>query len=115
MDENMARANARSVKEKRQNGLRFGLLAGLGFSLAIWGLDSLALMRASADLPWIKLVLGLPACLLIGTLAGWLSARFDNGLLSAVFWLLAGLGFVWVASHVPFDGASRLLGRLAPD
>jgi hypothetical protein len=46
---------------------------------------------------------------------GWLSVRFDNGLLAAIFWLLAGLGFVWIASHLPFDWLSRLVGWLQPD
>ena len=115
MSENMERAYIQMKKEKRQNGLRFGLMAGLGFSLTLWGLDSLLLMRASADLPYLKLVFGVPFCLLFGALAGWLSVRMDNGLLTAITWLLAGLGFVWAASHAPFDGTSSFVGLLNPD
>lgn len=106
---------AQLVKEKYLNGLRFGLMAGLGYSLALWGLDGLAMAGSSVHLPWMKLVIGLPACLLLGAIAGWLSARFDNGLLSAVFWLVTSICFVWIASHVPFDGVTRFTGLLFPE
>jgi hypothetical protein len=114
MDANRMPTVLQLQAEKRRNGLFFGMLAGVGFSLGVWGLDTYLLWRAAADLPWVKLAVGLPFCVLIGAAAGWLAARFDHGLLAAGLWVLAGLGFVWTASHTPFEGASFLIGLLEP-
>jgi hypothetical protein len=114
-NEDKALAYSQLRAEKRVNGLLFGGLAGLCFSLAIWGMDAVLLFQASSDWPWMKFVIGMPLCILFGALAGWVTARFDNGFLGFIFWLMAGLGFVWVASHVPFEGSSTLIGWLEPD
>jgi len=100
--------------EKRTNGLIAGMLAGLGFALAAWGFDGLLLARAQADLPFLKLALGLLPCVLIGGLTGWLTARFDNGLLAIFFWVLAGCAMTWLVSHLPFEGVSSVISLTTP-
>jgi len=100
--------------EKRTNGLIAGVLAGLGFALAAWGYDGVMLARAQAELPFLKLALGLLPCLLIAGLAGYLSARYDSGLLAFIFWLLAGCVMTWLVSHLPFEGVSAFIRLTEP-
>lgn len=114
MQENIALAKARIGADRISLGILFGLLAGLGFTLALWGYEVILLSNASAELPWLKFAIGAPACLLISILAGWLTARFDNSLLGFIIWGLSGLGFVWIASHTPFEGLTLVLTRLEP-
>jgi hypothetical protein len=101
-------------KEKRLNGLLFGLAAGFFLALGIWGFDALQISMAHAEYPWAKFALGLPFTLLVAGLAGWLTARLDNAFLGALVWLIAGLATVWVASHVPFQGVTMASGLLQP-
>ena len=90
----------------RWTGLGCGLLCGLGYALATWGYDAWALARSGADLPWLKLEIGLPILLLLGALSGALAARSAR----AGAWVgvgtaggaLAGL----VAGPMPFAGSN---------
>ena len=102
-------------REKRINGILFGLAAGLSLSIGIWGLDAIMLSQAHAQWAWLKFLIGTPFVLLAGAVAGWLTARFDNGLLGAIIWLLTSLGMVWFASHVPFQGLSLVIGYFKPE
>lgn len=102
-------------REKRINGILFGLVAGLALSIGLWGLDAFMLSQAHAGWSWLKFLIGTPFVMLAGAVAGWLTARFDNGLIGAIIWLLTSLGVVWYASHVPFQGLSLLIGYLKPD
>ncbi len=102
-------------REKRINGILFGLVAGLALSIGIWGLDAFMLSQAHAEWAWLKFLIGTPFVLLVGAVAGWLTARFDNGLIGAIIWLLTSLAVVWFASHVPFQGLSLVIGYLKPD
>ncbi|OQY91642.1 MAG: hypothetical protein B6D39_06255 [Anaerolineae bacterium UTCFX2] len=96
----------RLLQEKRLNGLIFGLFAGFWFGCGVWALDALLLRQAHADLPWLKLLLGLPVAVVFGGLAGWAAAFLEKPLLGALTWLVAGIAMVWFASHVPFQGVS---------
>ncbi len=102
-------------RTKRMYGLWFGLLAGLAFALGVWGLDALMLYRAHSEYPWIKLLLGLPFYLIIAGLVGWLTVKIDSGLLAFVLWMGTGLCFVFLASHMPYEGLSTFLARINPD
>lgn len=95
-------------------GLRYGLLAGLGFTLAAWGVDCLALSRAAVDLFWLKLAIGGGLCLLLGALAGSLTALVDQSAIGALLWVAAGVSFAWISGHLPFEGTSEAVGLLAP-
>ena len=109
-DSKLSQNYSKIKKEKRINGVFFGIFAGLGFSLAIWGYDALILFQSNTDLPWLKLLLGAPACMFLGAITGWIVARLDNGVLGFILWSLTGLAFVWIASHVPFNGQTFLIG-----
>jgi hypothetical protein len=101
--------------EKHINGILFGLVAGLALSIGLWGLDAYMLAKAHAEWSWLKFLIGTPFVMLAGAAAGWLTARFDNGLIGAIIWLLTSLGVVWFASHVPFQGLSLVIGYLKPE
>ncbi|HEX7974166.1 MAG TPA: hypothetical protein VF498_07145, partial [Anaerolineales bacterium] len=103
------------ASEKRLNGLRYGILAGFAFVLAAWGVDFAGLARAEAFFPWLKLLLGAVAALLVCGLAGWLAARLDKAILSVPIWMITGAFLAWYASRLPFDGIyTTLLGWLDP-
>lgn len=104
----------RIQREKHFNGLLFGLFAGFWFGCGVWALDALLLRQAQADLPWLKLLLGIPVTIVLGGLAGWAAAILEKPLLGALAWLVSGTAMVWIASQVPFQGVSvavRLLDR----
>ncbi len=93
-------------------GAGYGLLFGLGFALFVWGYDALMLSRASVDMAWAKLLLGLPCLLVIGGIAGLLGALTSSTLFTIGVWAIALGGIGWLAGHVPFTGISWLAGIL---
>ncbi|MEW5867761.1 MAG: M1 family metallopeptidase [Chloroflexota bacterium] len=115
MKEDLIKAHTQLRREKRANGLFFGLFAGLGLALIIWGMDSYLLLQASADYPWLKLAIGAPICIALCGLAGWLTTRLDSGLFAFIIWALIGMIFVWLGSHVPFEGLSLAFRLLEPE
>ncbi|MCP4518128.1 MAG: hypothetical protein GY824_23215, partial [Delftia sp.] len=52
------------------------------------------------------MVLGLPALLLLGGLAGWLAAWRDNGPWGGLVWFLAAGFMTWTIGHLPYEGRS---------
>ncbi len=74
--------------EVENAGTIYGLFFGLFFVLFTWGYDALVLSLNNVDLPWVKLVTGLPAALLIAGLAGRIAAGLPA--LCPLAWTLAG-------------------------
>ena len=55
------------IKSRKQLfGLSYGLVAGLAFSIALWGLDAYRQSLAFAYFPWTKFVTGAPLALMAG-------------------------------------------------
>jgi hypothetical protein len=102
-------------QDKLRMGIWFGLTAGLVFSFVLWGLDAIGLARANAYLPWAKLVMGVIPAVGIFTLAGWLSAKYENGLLSFLFWLVGGFLVSFYACHLPFEGLTLFYKVFQPE
>jgi len=115
MDDQYAERVRRFRAEKRINGLIYGLLAGFCFSLGVWALDAWFLQQANADHAWLKFAIGAPFLIVFGGVAGWLTARLDNSFFGALIWLVTGISYIWICSHVPFEGQSIALGLLDPD
>ncbi len=93
MSNNIAITKRKRDPDDLTAGLIYGILAGLAFAATAWGIDALQLANASAGYPWLKFVIGALACVLIGALAGWLTALIDNSLVGAILWLFAGYLF----------------------
>ncbi len=106
--------NALKAK-KRLNGLIYGALAGFSFALAAWGWDAYELASAHAILPWAKFIAGGLFTILLGMLAGWLAARIDNSLVSALIWLGVGVAFTVAAGILPYQGVSFVQNLFTPE
>lgn len=96
-------------------GLWFSLIAGLVFSLVLWGVDGLGLSTANAYFPWAKMAMGIVPTIGIYLLAAWLSLKFDNGLITFIVWLLSGMLVSFLACHIPIEGITAFYSIFAPD
>jgi hypothetical protein len=103
------------MRAKLMQGVFYGCAGGAGFAVLAWGLDGFILFQAQGLFPWLKLVTGLAACMLIGGAAGWLTARFERGALAVLFWLAAALGFAWLIVVLPLQIAPELSMWLEPE
>jgi hypothetical protein len=90
-------------------GTAYGIVFALTFALSTWGYDTLRLMAANANLPWAKLVLGLPLSLAVCVLIGNLSATFPQPAVSVGLWTVAGALLGLIAGHVPFEGRNLVV------
>lgn len=101
-------------QRKQRLGFIYGLIAGIAFSLAAWGIDGLAMARSHVAYPWIKFLPGLLICSLIGGLVGWMSIKISKGLVTIALWIIFGLILVWLIIWLPFKIAPYLLKVLQP-
>ena len=96
--------------------LRFSALNGALIALALavgaWGASVAGLFRYPAREAWPSYLLGLAAMVALGAAAGWLTARWDGGIVRALVWLLAATGMVWIIGHRPYDGQNLVIGLL---
>jgi len=103
------------IRAKRAYGIWFGAALGLTFSLFAWGVDAYLLSQMNTLHPWIKFAGGAVPSVLIGALAGWLTARFDRPFLAIPLWGVASLAFAWLTVMLPLQIAPRLLNMLEPN
>ena len=103
------------LRERWAYGFSYGAVAGLAFSAVLWGGDAWLLYRANALFPWLKLVLGLVSCALVGCAAGLLVMRFDRSLAAILIWLSAAILFAWLVTALPLQIAPRIATWLEPD
>jgi hypothetical protein len=107
---------SRSFSRKRTNlGVVYGLLAGLFFTLAAWGMDAIILMRSNVTLPFLKFLPALLICVPSGLLAGFLTAKFENGLVSLVLWAGLAVLFTYTVINIPIKLAPWLTSKLMPE
>ncbi len=99
---------------KRRYGFTYGLVVGLGFAVATWGVDGYLLSQAHALFPWLKLIVGAILCSSIGGVTGWLAMRLERGLFSMLLWLAAAGLFALLTVALPLQIAPRLTTLLAP-
>jgi len=112
----MPRTSIDRVKDENQLlGLAFGLFMGFVFTAGAWGLDIYEMIRTSAQLPWLRLVLGAVLVIPLAGLVGWLVAKTDSALVGLVSWLLTAILFSYWAGHVPYELVSGVVGRIIPD
>jgi hypothetical protein len=102
------------VLSKRMYGIWYGAALGLAFSIFAWGWDAYLLSQTNALSPWMKFIGGMVLCVIIGGLAGALSARFDKAFLAVLLWAAAGLIFAWLTVMLPLQIAPRLLSMTTP-
>ncbi len=105
-----------SFSRKRTNlGVVYGLIAGLFFTLAAWGMDAIILIRSNVSLPFLKFLPALLICVPTALLAGYLTAKFENGLLSLVLWAGLAVLFTYLVINIPIKLAPWLTTKLIPE
>lgn len=116
IDSHIADENYRQISLANQRwGVIFGLVLGLAFAAGAWGVDALALSQTSTQYPWLRLVPGLLLSLPFALLAGWIAARSENGLVSAIVWAVAAAISLWIAGHIPYEISSQIVRWLDPN
>ena len=105
-----------NVSQKRINlGIRYGFIAGLFFTLTAWGLDAFFLTRYNVVLPFVKLLPGLLVCLPAGILVGYLTARFESGVVTLLLWLGLAVLFTYMTLYLPLKFVPWAIGKIQPD
>ncbi|HVN15879.1 MAG TPA: hypothetical protein VMT73_09085 [Anaerolineales bacterium] len=102
------------LRAKQIYGFTYGLVVGVGFAFATWGMDAYVLSQSNALFPWIKLIVGAVLCAIVGAPAGWLALRLERELLAVVIWLAAGAWLAWMTIILPLQITPRLLSFLEP-
>ena len=103
------------IRSKYVYGIWFGIVAGLAYSLFAWGVDAYQLQQMNGLYPWLKFLVGVVPCMLIGGFTGWLSARIGKPLFALFFWVIAAAVFTWLSVSLPQQVVPRLLSLLNPD
>jgi hypothetical protein len=91
------------LRLKQAYGAIYGLVMGLSFAIATWGLDAYILSQSHMYLPWLKLIVGGILCSLIGCFAGWISARTERWYFILTAWLGVSLFFAWLITVLPLQ------------
>lgn len=68
------------IRLKRRFGIMYGMVAGLAFAAASWGIDGYLINKANAFYPWMKFIIVAVICMAAGGLAGWLVARSEKAI-----------------------------------
>lgn len=101
---------------KRSNlGVRYGFIAGLFFTLAAWGLDAIILARYHAALPFLKFLPALLICVPTATLAGYLTAKIESGMVGLVIWGGLAVLFTFLVINLPTKFHPWFLSKFRPD
>jgi hypothetical protein len=103
------------LKTRHHFGIVFGIATGLAFAAATWGGDAITMSSIHAYQPWLKLIVGILVCAPVGGLAGWLSARLDKPLFSALLWLTAAAVFAWLSTINSFRIFPALVTQIDPE
>ncbi|MCK9245522.1 MAG: hypothetical protein M0P11_01035 [Anaerolineaceae bacterium] len=105
-----------SVSRKRISlGLQYGFIAGLFFTLAAWGMDAWLLNRHNLSLPFVKFIPALLVCLPASVLAGYLTARFESGVVTLLLWLGLAVLFTYMTLLLPLKFVPWAIGKIEPD
>jgi hypothetical protein len=105
-----------SFSRKRTNlGVLYGLLAGIFFSLAAWGMDAGILMRHNVTLPFLKLLPALLICVPAAIIAGFVTAKYEHGLLSFAVWAALAVLYTFTVINIPIRLAPWLTSKILPE
>jgi hypothetical protein len=111
-------AKRRGVGVSKNRFLRYtlllGLIAGLAFSLALWGYESILLIQAHVAYPWIPILVGTSLCILVCMLAALLTWFVNKAVLGLVFWVLASRLIAELAITLPLKITPALMMFFEP-
>lgn len=105
-----------SFSRKRTNlGVVYGLIAGFFFTLAAWGMDAIILIRCNVSLPFLKFLPAFLICVPAAVLAGFLTAKYENGILGFALWAGLAVLFTYLVINIPIKLAPWLTSKLLPE
>jgi hypothetical protein len=102
------------LRAKHMYGIWYGAIIGLAFSIFAWGLDAYKLTQINGLYPWLKFLVGVFPCVIVGGFTGWLSARVGKPLLALLFWIIAASVFAWFTVSLPLQITPRVLDLIEP-
>ena len=102
------------LRAKHIYGIWYGAAVGLTFSIFTWGIDAFLLDRMNGLFPWLKFLGGVIPCIVVGALAGWLSARLDRPGLALLIWGAAAAFFAWLTVSLPLQITPWILDSVEP-
>jgi hypothetical protein len=102
------------LRAKHMYGIWYGAIIGLSFSIFAWGLDAYKLTQINGLYPWLKFLVGVFPCVIVGGFTGWLSARVGKPLLALLFWIIAPSAFAWFTVSLPLQITPRVLDLIEP-
>ena len=94
--------------------LLLGVIAGLAFSLALWGYEAVLFIQAHVAYPWLPMLVGTILCVIICTLAALLTWLVNRALLGIIFWILAARLIAELAITLPLKIAPSLMMFFEP-
>jgi hypothetical protein len=103
------------LRMKRRMGMVYGIMVGLSFAAATWGVDGFLLDRAHALYPWLKFAVGAMICMITGGMAGWLVARLEKVILAIPIYLGVAFVFSWLIVVLPFRILPMVVAWLDPE
>lgn len=103
------------IRLKRQFGMAYGIMVGLSFAAATWGIDGFLLSQEHVLYPWLKFIIGAIICMSIGGIAGWLVARFEKGILALLIYFGVAFVFSWLTIGLPFQIFPKVVAWLDPE
>jgi hypothetical protein len=111
-------SGTRVAGAKKTLSLRYtlflGIIAGLAFSLALWGYEAILLIQAHVAYPWIPILVGTTLCVLICTSAALLTWLVNRTILGIIFWVLAARLLSELAINLPLKITPALMMFLEP-
>ncbi|MDD4042853.1 MAG: hypothetical protein PHR54_05090 [Anaerolineaceae bacterium] len=102
-------------RKRTKLGAFYGLIAGLFFTLAAWGMDAFLLLRHNSSLPFLKFFPALLICVPAAVIAGYMTARFEKGWVSLLLWVGLSILFTYLVINIPIKIAPWLTTRLLPE
>lgn len=91
-------------KRKEFIGLLYGITSGIAFAIFAWGADAFLLAQANTMHFWMKFVPGLVLSILVGSLAGWITIRFEKHGIALITWGLVAVFYTWLVIWLPASG-----------
>jgi hypothetical protein len=94
--------------------LSLGIIAGLAFSLALWGYEIIPLFKAHVAYAWLPGATGTVFCIILCTFAALLTHLVKKSLLGLVFWILAAVSIAELLVAIPIRIVPHLVKLLEP-
>jgi hypothetical protein len=101
-------------KRSFRYSLLLGAVAGLAFSVALWGYEAILFILAHVAYAWLPVLAGTFLCISICVAAALLTWLFNRGLLGMIFWILAARLVAELAIIVPLKIVPTLMKLFEP-